>query len=131
MAMPSISPARRLALTLAVAASLAAGTATSATATSASYCGGGFTPAHGWCYYGVPFGWRYVQATYGGRGSFNICAALNNYTTRATLFKDCRTASGGYAGGCYFGGSSNADPGVGNTDNNQHTISGYADNVSC
>ena len=115
-------------LALAVTTALAGATASNASATSASFCGNQYTPAHGWCYYGVPYPWKYVQAYYSGSGSFSICAAFNNYYSRVTLFKTC---AAGFTGGCYYGGDGSADAGVGNTDGNRHTIAGYTDNTSC
>jgi hypothetical protein len=133
MAKPSNHAAARLqrvSVVLAVVAVLAATAFTSqASATSVNYCGGQYTPAHGWCWWGGAFPWRYAEADYYGGGSFQVCAALVNYFSRVTRVKDCR--SGGFAATCYFGGDGSLDAGVGNTDGNRHTIYGYADNTTC
>jgi hypothetical protein len=134
MAKPSlVTAARRLPClsVVIVAAALFAATfgVSQASASYVNFCGGQYTPAHGWCYWGGAYSWRYVEADYYGAGSFQVCAALNNYFTRTTRVKDCRTD--GFAAACYFGGDSALDPGVGNTDDNRHTIFGYADNTSC
>src|SRR5690349_19547145 len=134
MATPSTGSRARLALlALVTAGALGAGIASGASGASVNYCGSVYTPAHGWCYNGAPYGWRYVESDYYGGGNFYICAALNNYYSRVTRIKDCRNIvdSGGYAGACYFGGDSAVDPGTGNQDDNRHTINGYANNFSC
>jgi hypothetical protein len=132
--MPSIGSRARLGLlALSATGAMAAGIASGASGASVGFCGSVYTAAHGWCYNGAPFGWRYVEADYYGGGNFGICAAVNNYYTRVTRFKDCRNivTSNGYAGGCYTGGDTAVDPGVGNQDDNRHTINGYANNFSC
>src|SRR3954447_19903846 len=134
MAMPSGRRARLLPLALVCTAALGAGIASgAANGAAVNYCDAVYTPAHGWCYNGAPFAWRYVQSTYSGSGSFGICAAVNNYYTRVTRFKDCRNivASNGYAGGCTNTSDTQLDPGTGNQDDNRHTIHGYANNYSC
>jgi hypothetical protein len=133
MAKPSSNAARKLrgvsAVFVTTAVLMGTAFASQAPAASVNFCGGQYTPAHGWCYWGGAAAWRYVEADYYGAGGFQVCAALNNYVLRTTRVKDCR--SGGFAGACYFGGDTSLDPGVGNTDGNRHTIYGYADDTSC
>jgi hypothetical protein len=107
----------------------AAGRPLPSQAASISYCGqadGRFTPAHGWCYAGWPGYWRHASAAYNGSGSFGICAAMNDFYSRVTLVKRCSTPPYFGVGVNYCGSNRNADPGVGNQDNNRHTITGYA-----
>src|SRR3954469_7203638 len=70
MTMSSVTRVRAFLLGLAITACLGAVGASGASATSATFCGGGFTPAHGWCYHGVNAAWKYVEADYSGSGSF-------------------------------------------------------------
>jgi hypothetical protein len=51
---------------------------------------------------------------------------MNDYYTRVTLVKRCVTPPYFGAGVNYCGSNTHADPGVGNTDDNRHTITGRA-----
>jgi hypothetical protein len=51
---------------------------------------------------------------------------MNDYFSRVTLIKHCSSPPQFGTGVNYCGGDTNADPGVGNQDDNRHTLTGYA-----
>jgi hypothetical protein len=133
---------RRFALPAIVVASclLAAAlvSANPASAFDATYCGDRYTAAHDWCWYSFYSGnhsWTSNETTYSGGGSFDVCSAISVYPRSTTLAKSCQpnkpTGYDAYVSYCGSPTVADKDAGVGNTDNNQHTIAGYARTGGC
>jgi hypothetical protein len=128
---------RRFAVGLAGAVAAALIAAPSAPAVfERSYCGQVYTPAHGSCWYSERVGgahsWTNNRATYGGGGSFKICAALGYYP-KDTIVSRCENFNTTVVFVTYCGSptTANKDAGVGNTDNSRHTIQGHARTGGC
>jgi len=121
-------PRSRAALVASLAVALAVGLSSQAQAwNTGTYCGA-YVPAHGWCYWGSPSyaQFTYNEADYYGGGSFNICAAFNDQVGFVTVRKTCNSNSFSSVYYCQALGPKWLAAGVGNTDNNQHTIYGWA-----
>lgn len=119
----------RVLVVLALTAAVALGVSAQAQAwNTGSFCGAAYTPAHSWCYWGSPnyAAFTYSEADYYGGGTFNICAAFNEQGTFATVKKTCDSNSFSSVRWCQAVFPRSLAAGVGNTDNNPHTIYGWA-----